>query len=266
MSGLRLAIGTFTIVPAGMPARVDRAAARTAMLLAPLIGVILGAGAALILWAVRSGTGAAYGNLLGAALAIGFLAYATRALHLDGLADTADALGSGRRGDAALDIARRGDVGPFGVATLVLVLLIDVAALASSASAHHGTVAIVTAVAVGRLAAMWACVLGIPAARPDGLGAMVAGTVPRIAALAWTVALLGLAVGLAWLDDDRTLRALLAAPVAVVVALAVAMLLVRRAVRRLGGITGDVLGAAVEAATVACLVAYAIGVGATVGA
>lgn len=265
MSALRLAIGTFTIVPAGMPSRIERSTARDAMLLAPLIGLILGACAAAILWAVRSVTGASYGNLLGAALAVAFLAYATRALHLDGLADTADALGSGRRGDAALDIARRGDVGPLGVATLVLVILVEVAALASAASVHHGTVAIVIAVGVGRLAATWACVRGIPAARPDGLGAMVAGTVPRVAAVGWTLGLIAVAVGLSWLDDDRTPRSVIAAAVAVVIALAVAMLLVRRTVRRLGGVTGDVLGAAVETATAACLVAYAIGVGTTVG-
>lgn len=266
MSALRLAIGTFTILPAGMPARVDRGVGRGAMLLAPLIGLALGVMAAVILWAVRSVTDAAYGNLLASALAIAFLAYVTRALHLDGLADTADALGSGRRGDAALDIARRGDVGPFGVATLVIVLLIDVAALATSTSAHHGTVAIILAVATGRLAATWACARGVPAARPEGLGAMVAGTVPRLGALAWTIVLLLLAVGMGWIDDDRTLRAVIAAPVSVTIGLVVGLLLVRRAVRRLGGITGDVLGAAIEAATAACLVAYAIVVGATVGA
>ncbi len=266
MSALRLALGTFTIIPAGMPARLDRATARGAMLIAPLIGLLLGIAGALVLWLVRSATGPPYGDLLGAALAIALLAYATRALHLDGLADTADALGSGRRGDEAVDIARRGDVGPFGVATLVIVLIIDVAALATSASAHHGTVAIILGVATGRLAATWACVRGIAAARPEGLGAMVAGTVPRLGALAWTIALLLLAVGLGGIDDDRTLRAVIAAPIAVAIGLAVGLLLVRRAVRRLGGITGDVLGAAIEAATAACLVAYAIGASATFGA
>ena len=43
----------------------------------------------------------------------------TRGLHLDGLADTVDALGSYRRGDAALDIMKKPDIGPFGVVALV---------------------------------------------------------------------------------------------------------------------------------------------------
>ena len=59
------------------------------------------------------------------------LAVATGGLHLDGLADTADGLGSRRPADQALEIMRRPDAGPLGVATLVLVLLVQVSALAS---------------------------------------------------------------------------------------------------------------------------------------
>src|SRR5580698_4795532 len=68
--------------------------------------------------------------LLAAALAIGTGAVATRALHLDGLADFADGLGSAKPAGQALDIMRRSDIGPFGVVTLILTLLIQVSALA----------------------------------------------------------------------------------------------------------------------------------------
>ena len=257
MSGLRLAVGTFTILPAGRIDHVDRSTARTAMSLAPLVGIVLGAIAALMVWAVAA-TSIPYADLLGAALAIALLAYLTRALHLDGLADTADALGSGRSGGDALDIARRGDVGPFGVIAIVLVLLIDVVALSSATAAHLGVAAAIVAVTTGRLAAVWACVRGIPAARPEGLGAMVAGTVPLWRAIAWTLAVAVLAVGLAWASGGRTALVLAAAPVAVVAGLLVSLGLVRRCVRRLGGITGDVLGASIESATAAALVVIAL--------
>jgi adenosylcobinamide-GDP ribazoletransferase len=82
----------------------------------------------------------------------------------------------------------------------------------------------------------------VPAARPEGLGALVAGTVGPVALVAGTagVALVALAAvpGRPWQG-----------PLAVAAALAVAVGLLRHVVRRLGGITGDVLGATVEVVT-----------------
>ncbi|MFM9136206.1 MAG: adenosylcobinamide-GDP ribazoletransferase [bacterium] len=264
MNALRLAVGTFTIFPTRpVPTPIDRATARGAMLLAPAIGLLLGALAAAVLQGVRWIGASAYDDLLGAALAVAVLAYLTRALHLDGLADTADALGSGKDADAALAIARRGDVGAFGVAALVLTLLVEVAAIAAAGAAGQGTVALVIGVAPGRLAAAWGCAHGLPAARPDGLGALVAGTVPRVGAALWTLALVGLAFALSLASGLPAARAALVSGLAVVGGLLCALLLVRRCVRRLGGITGDVLGAATESATALAFVIIALG--ATVG-
>lgn len=85
---------------------------------------------------------------------------------------------------------KKSDIGPFGVMTLVLTLLVQVVALADT-----GLWALVTACVAGRLALTWACRSGVPAARPDGLGAMVAGTVRGPAVwLATVAALLAAAV------------------------------------------------------------------------
>ncbi len=256
MRPLRLSIGLLTVIPVGDIGVVDRRLARSAMLLAPVVGLVLGALGALVLIAVHALVPTTLGALLAAALAIATLAYLTRALHLDGLADTADALGSGRRGEAALEIARRGDVGPFGVVTLVFVLLVQVAALAVASDAGWGAPALILAVVTGRVAAVLACTRGIPPARPDGLGALVAGTIPRIASAAWVVVMVIGAFGVGmWLAASGAW----ALPLAVVVGLALALAIVARCVRRLGGITGDVLGASVEVAATAALVALALG-------
>ena len=265
MNALRLAIGTFTILPAGSPPpHVDRTTARRAMLLAPAIGLLLGAIAAVVLQAVLWTANSSYAGLLGAAIAIIALAYLTRAIHLDGLADTVDALGSGKDRDGALAIARRGDVGAFGVVAVVLVIVVDIAAVATAAEAGQGTTCLIIGIATGRLAAACACARGIPAARPDGLGVLVAGTVPRVGAVLWTVVLMGLAFGLCWASGLPAARAAAVAILAVPAALLAALLLVRRCVHRLGGITGDVLGAATEVATAFAFVLTALG--ATVGA
>lgn len=255
MRALRLSLGLLTIIPVGAINAVDRRAARTAMLLAPLVGLLLGVIAAAVLVGVRALVPSTLGALLAAALAVAALAYLTRALHLDGLADTADALGSGRRGDAALEIARRGDVGPFGVVTLVLMLLVQVTALAVASDAGWAALAIVVAVVTGRVAALLACTRGIPAARPEGLGALVAGTVPRTAALAWVVLVVaGAAAAGAWMTGHAWVAVL-----GVGAGLVLGTTLVARSVGRLGGITGDVIGAAVEAATTTVLVVLAVG-------
>lgn len=260
MRALRLSVGLLTVIPIGNVGEIDRRLTRTAMLLAPLVGLLLGALATLVLVGARALMPSALGALLAAVLAIAALAYLTRALHLDGLADTADALGSGKPRDAALEIARRGDVGPFGVVTLVLVLLVQITALAVASESGWGAVSIIVAVVTGRVAAVLACARGIPAARPEGLGALVAGTVPRAAALVWVVVLVAGALAAAsWLGAGAW-----ALPLGALAGLALALALVFRSVRRLGGITGDVLGAAIEAASTAAFVVVAVG--ASVGA
>lgn len=254
MRAVRLSLGLLTVIPVGAVTDVDRRLARSAMLLAPLVGLLLGIVAAVVLVGVRALVPSTLGTLLAAALTVATLAYLTRALHLDGLADTADALGSGRRGDAALEIARRGDVGPFGVITLVLVILVQVAALAVASDAGWGALALVVSVVTGRIAAMVACMRGIPPARPEGLGALVAGTVPRLAAFSWVVVALGLAAAAgAWLVGTAW-----APPLAVIAGLALSLGLVARSAGRLGGINGDVLGAAIESATTTTLVVLAV--------
>jgi adenosylcobinamide-GDP ribazoletransferase len=239
-AGLRLAVTTFTVLPL-RAGGVDRSAAGTAMALAPAIGAVLGAvlGAALLGLAA-----AAAPPLVAGAAVVGLAALLTRGLHLDGLADTVDALGSYRTGDAALQVMKKPDVGPFGVAALVLVLLVQAAALSALTARTWPAVlvAVVTATAAGRLAVAWACRRGVPAARPQGLGALVAGSVgvPVLVVMTCAVTIAaGAAVpGRPWQG-----------PGAVLTALAVTLLLLRHTVRRLGGVTGDVLGAAVEITT-----------------
>ncbi|MEV4061416.1 adenosylcobinamide-GDP ribazoletransferase [Nonomuraea dietziae] len=237
-AGLRFAVGTLSVFPVRVD-RVDREVAGHAMVLAPVVGLALGVVSCLPLLLPGSG-------LLEAALALGLLAVLTRGLHLDGLADLADGLGSGKPAAQALDIMKKSDIGPFGVVTLVFTLLVQCAALAQA-----GPAALVTACVTGRLALTWACADGVPSARPGGLGDMVAGTVRRRTALLVTLAVVAVA-GIAGVVLSRV-----ALPIAVVAGLGAAMALLHHARRRLGGVTGDVLGALVETATTAVLVVCA---------
>lgn len=249
VNALRMALGTLTILPVRAPV-VDRTTAGRAMVLAPLVGLLLALPVAVLLDLADS----ALSPLLTAALAVGLLALLTRAMHLDGLADTADGLGSGRPAEQALEVMRRGDVGPFGVVTLLVVLLVQVAALSQLIVSGDGPLGVTTALVVSRLALPLACLRGIPSARAEGLGAAVAGSVSVpmalvVVALAFAPGLVLLAIGF-----EGSLSVLATAPLGLLAGLLVGW----RAVRRLGGITGDVLGAIVEATFAATLVALCL--------
>jgi adenosylcobinamide-GDP ribazoletransferase len=254
--GLRLALTTLTVARVRAPQSLDRATAGRAMVLAPLVGALLAAVLVPVALAVERSTSGP--PLLAAALVIALSALLTRGLHLDGLADLADGLGSYRSPEQARAVMRAPDVGALGLAAVVLVLLVQVAALTACLSAGRGGTALLAALVTGRVAVAAACRVGVPAASSTGLGALVAGTVPTWAppVLAVAAALLG-AAALAVEQGDAGPRLALPAA-AVAVALALAALLQRHAVRRLGGITGDVLGALVEVSTTAVLVVLAL--------
>jgi adenosylcobinamide-GDP ribazoletransferase len=256
--GLRLALGTFSVVRVARPV-VGPATVAAALRWAPLVGAAMGAAAGLLVEGVRAATHhSVAGSLLGSALAVTTLAVLSRAIHWDGLADTADALGSARPPEQALEVMRRSDVGPFGVVTVVFVLLLQVSATAVSVGRHNAWLSLVVAAAASRAAVAEACVRGVPAARPDGLGAAFAGALSRAGA-AGVVLVTALALGaVAVADGDRgwplSLRAFLAA----LAAAAAGLLVVRRCVRRLGGVTGDVMGAVVELGAVTAMLCFAL--------
>ncbi len=244
MRSLAFALSLLTVLPVPTADPTARLAAG-ALRWAPVVGAALGAVAgALLLGLAALGVPALVAGLL----TVGFLALATRGMHVDGLADTADGLGCYGPPERALAVMREGGVGAFAVVTLVVVLGTQAAALAALAGTGPSAVlALALASATGRAGFCWAARRGVPAARPSGLGALVAGSQPWWVAVAWWAALA--AAGLA-LSPRATVGVALGA--AVVVALS------WHTARRFGGMTGDVLGAANELATTAALVALAL--------
>ncbi|GAB2705828.1 hypothetical protein GCM10027089_30220 [Nocardia thraciensis] len=230
-----MALSWLTVLPVRGPTTVDRAVAGRAIALAPLVGLLLGGGAAGVLWvAATAGTTFA----LAGVLAVAVLALATRGMHLDGLADTMDGLGSYGPPERAREIMKSGGAGPFGVAALLFA--VGIQALSFAALVEHGRWwAVALAVAAGRVAVVLACHRGGTAAPGAGFGALVAGTQSIGVVAVWCV--IALAAGVFAILDRPWLGAL-----AVAAGLAGAALLVRHCRRRFGGLNGDVLGAASE--------------------
>ncbi|MEW1831412.1 adenosylcobinamide-GDP ribazoletransferase [Streptomyces sp. NPDC088196] len=251
LDGFRFAFGTLTVLPVRVT-RWDRDAARAGMLVAPVVGVVVGgcaAGVGLLLLVLGAGP------LLAAVGSVAVPAVLTRGLHLDGLADTADGLGSGKPAEDALRIMKQSDIGPFGVLALVFVVLGQVAALSQlyGDSWARGAVGAVVSGVAARLALTLAARVGVPAARPEGLGAVVAGVVP----VRWA---LGLGVGVVvvgWVCGVGL--GVYGVGPAFVVALVVGELLLRHCRRRFGGVTGDVFGGLAESAATAVFVVLSLG-------
>lgn len=235
-------------------ARVPAAtSARGVLPWAPLVGLVLGALAAAAGW-----VGARYADpLIGAVLALIVLAALTRGLHLDGLADTADGLGPLRDRERALQVMRAGDVGPFGVVTLVLTLGLQAACLAALLALDGGWLALPVAVVAARLAMARTGLPGVAVAGGSSLGQAVAGTVSgrwlTAAVLAVAAAVLAVAAPLGvGLDGAAELLG------SVVLGWLAAEALYRRARDRLGGVNGDVMGAMGEVTTAVTLLTAAI--------
>lgn len=225
------------------------------MLLAPLVGALIGGIATVVV--VLAQLVKPDADLLAAVLGVLVVAGLSGGLHLDGLADFADALGSRRDRETMLRIMKQSDIGPFGVVTIVAVLLLDVAALTACLQAGFGWQAILIATTASRLTLPWACLKSIPPARPDGLGSMVAATVSPTAAALTTAAVLAAGLALGWLTSSGIGR-LLGAAAAVLLAVVTSLLTSRRARRAIGGTTGDVLGATVEIALPVALLTLAL--------
>lgn len=251
-AGARLALGLLTVIPVRPPAELTRPVARRAMLLAPIVVLPVTVLAGLTGWgAALLGLPVALVGLVSVAVVV----LGTRAMHLDGLADTVDALGSSKDAEAALRIMKAGDVGPMGAVALILVLVGEVVAAGVIVARPWGWLYLAVVVAASRAALLFGCLSEVPAARPEGLGALVAGSVP----------LFGVIVGWLLAGAAVTAAAIMAGqpywyPIsAVVVAALASAVLATIATKRFGGITGDVLGAQIEIAALLLLVGATLG-------
>lgn len=230
MRALRLALQFLTRLPVAGPGDYSDADLGRSMVMYPLVGLLIGA----LLAVLHKALGATDAGVQAALLLVAWVVI-TGALHLDGLADSADAW-LGGHGDAARTLAIMKDPrsGPAAVAAVVLVLIVKFAALGALVQAGAWQ-ALLLAPVLGRAAAV-ALFLTTPYVRPHGIAARHVEHLPRRAA--------GLALSAA-------------AVLAVVLGggggfgLVVAAVLTGYALRsmmihRLGGSTGDTAGALIE--------------------
>lgn len=268
---LMASLGMFTILPVPPTIGLDERLRRRTMLAMPWAGLVCGllsAAAAALVLLCRAG------NLLAAMAGLAVLAGATGAMHLDGVGDTADGLASRKGPEDALALMKKSDIGPMGVATIVLVLLLQACGLASTALGGARLVACLAVLpVVGRISAVLATVTGNPGARSTGFGALFTGITRRRDAVLDALAVLVVCVvagrlALGPLGDESPnpgkgpVLLLACWPLAALLSWLVASRWQRHLLRRLGGLTGDTFGSLVEVTQTCFVILVALGLGA----
>ncbi|TRO17447.1 adenosylcobinamide-GDP ribazoletransferase [Ectopseudomonas mendocina] len=241
MIPLLIALQFLTRLPVSLPGMPTPEQMGRSLLWYPVVGLLLG----LLLWLAHLLLGQT-SALLQAAIILALWVGLSGGLHLDGLADTADAWvgGFGDR-ERTLTIMKDPRSGPIAVVVLLLLLLLKFAALLTLLQAGKGTYLILLPW-LGR-SLLPLLLATTPYVRAGGLGQALVDHLPRQQLL--------------WVLGAHLLGMLLFGCLGLL-ALGTALLLfvwLRRAlVRRLGGTTGDTAGALVELAECAALLALAL--------
>ncbi|MCO6690987.1 MULTISPECIES: adenosylcobinamide-GDP ribazoletransferase [Pseudomonas] len=239
MLPLWIALQFLSSLPVSLPGMPAPREVGRSLLCYPLVGLLFG----LLLWLASyllQGTPAP----LHAALLLTLWVLLSGALHLDGLADSADAwLGGFGDRERTLLIMKDPRSGPIAVVTLVLVLLLKFCALWVLVEQGIGA-QLLLAPLIGR-AAMLGLFLSTPYVRQGGLGQALAEYLPRHAA--------------GWVLLGCVLFCLVLGGWIVVLALAVFAWLRHLMCRRLGGTTGDTAGAMLELLELAVVLGLALG-------
>ena len=237
LGALRAALQFLTTLPVPAAGRMESAGQAQALPWYPVVGLLLGSLIVVLAQWLRMPFYAE------AAVLLVFWVALTGALHLDGLADCADAwLGGLGDKERTLRILKDPLCGALAVVALVSVLLLKVAALA--ALVQGGTVAYVLLVPALARGSALLLFRGTAYVRAGGLGESASRDYPRTQA---DIVLLALSLlCLVLLPATLALAMLLTT-------LAVFVLVRRAALRRLGGFTGDIAGAQIELVETALL-------------
>ncbi|WLG97179.1 adenosylcobinamide-GDP ribazoletransferase [Pseudomonas sp. FP198] len=237
-----IALQFLSSLPVRLPGMPEPAQLGRSLLFYPSVGLLFGG----LLWGLDAWLSGAP-LLLHAALLLTAWVLLSGGLHLDGLADSADAwLGGFGDRERTLLIMKDPRSGPIAVVTLVLVLLLKFSALLALIEQQQSLALLIVPV-LGR-GALLALFLTTPYVRAGGLGQALADHLPRHAG--WQV-LVAVALGSVLVAGWAGLGALVVA--------ALGFIGLRRIMlRRLGGCTGDTAGALLELLEMAVLVAWAL--------
>lgn len=231
MQSLLIAIQFLTRFPVKLKEEREDQCIAQSILYYPLVGLIIG----FVLW-FSATLLAALPPMLNAVIVLLIWVLITGGLHLDGLADSADAwAGAHANKQRSLDIMQDPAAGPFAVVVLVLLLLVKYIALLVMLEGNQLWLLCIAPV-LGRLTVI-ALFITTPYVREQGLGSIMAENLNRKFAYGVMVFTLMLA---ATILPVITFLLLISTTIVVLYFLRYLMM------QRLQGMTGDTIGASLE--------------------
>jgi len=242
---LLVAIRFLTRLPAGNVASTAPDVGRS-MRWFPLVGALLGA----IYFAALKLLSPFLPSLVTSVLLVTIDALLTGALHLDGLADTADGFGAGRSREDTLRIMRDHAIGSYGASALFLAIALKLAAINAVIANASAAPALLLAAVLGRWSAVFsAAIAGYARPVEDDNPRSVGSPTRFVGRTELIVATSTAAAVVLAFRSWRSAGASLAAA-----AIAAGWTLLCRS--RIGGVTGDTLGAGVVIVECAVLVVF----------
>lgn len=236
MRGFLIALTFFTRIPLPIPKDVTAEEFTRSYRFYPFVGLVLG----LLLWLLAKALIPYYPPLVLGALLLGAELMLTGGIHLDGFMDSMDGLLSARSPERILEIMKDSRVGAHASMSLVGLLLLKFALLASL------TPSTLVILIVMPMLSRWVFqigVIGFPYARSQGLGKGFHESSHWIPFFLSGLATCGISFFLLGL----------AAPLAFGVTALLITLMASRISKLLGGLTGDLYGAFIEVSEVICL-------------
>lgn len=229
--GLATAFRTLTIIP--FLGKESKSSA-TSLYWFPLVGAVLGLG----YWALGALNYYLNAPLIWGVVGVTFLAFITRAFHLDGFADMADGFGGSFEKEKTLLIMKDSRIGAFGVIALILLLALKIVATATIIELGYAS-SLFYIPLLSRTIVVYQSVVNPYGRKEVGTASQLVSEAKGLHAVVVTV----------WVAAFYTLYPLVSPlhfAITVGSGLIAALYIAIKGRRRIGGVTGDLLGATVE--------------------
>ena len=236
-----IALQFLTVFPIQLKQMPSKQQNGQSLLFYPVIGLGIG----LVLYTIALGLSVLPSMLLSSLILVIWI-WLTGGLHLDGLADTADAwVGGFGDKERTLKIMKDPACGPIGVLSLIIVCILKWSAIYVLLEKQY-VQALILFPMLGRLVPLF-LFLTTDYVREKGLGSSIANYIPKMISIIVACLSLSLFTYFSWLGLG-----------CIMISILILLYLRQQFIRRIDGITGDTVGASIELVEMVAILSFVV--------